>query len=101
MLIIKIQEESNGAHNNQIVSIGLTTVPHGWAIVPNYIEIPETFPFVNIEVDGQVVTSMTAGVVPPIPPQPDPPDPPQPDPQPTEDIWGELADAIKQGVNQA
>lgn len=101
MLIIKIISEENGGHQNQNIKGIIETIPDGWALVPDTIIIPETFPFVNIEVEDKVVTSMTAGVVPPTPPQPDPPDPPQPDPQPTEDIWGELADAIKQGVNQA
>lgn len=97
MLIIKIIAEENGGHANQKYNTSIQGIPEGWALVPDDIVIPDTFPFVNIEVDGQVVTSMTAGVVPPIPPQPDPPDPPQP----TEDVWDELADAIKQGVNQA
>lgn len=97
MLIIKIIAEENGGHANQKYNESIQTIPEGWALVSDTIIIPETFPFVNIEVDGQVVTSMTEGVVPPIPPQPDPPDPPQP----TEDVWDELADAIKQGVNQA
>ena len=101
MLIIKILSEENGGHANQQYNNPIHVIPEGWALVPDDMIIPETFPFVNIEVDGQVVTSMTAGVVPPIPPQPDPPDPPQPDPQPTENVWDELADAIKQGVNQA
>lgn len=97
MLIIKIIAEENGGHTNQKYNTSIQIIPEGWALVPDDIIIPETFPFVNIEVDGQIVTSMTAGVVPPIPPQPDPPDPPQP----TENVWDELADAIKQGVNQA
>lgn len=57
-------------------------VPDGWAVVPDDIEIPESFPFVNIEVanddEGRaVVVSMTAGVV----PDPDP----EPEPEPTEE----------------
>lgn len=62
MRIIEIKALSNGAHRNQ--TGGLVEIPDGWAMIPDEIEIPETFPFVDITVDGNVVTSMTAGVVP-------------------------------------
>ena len=74
MRIIEIAPLENGAHRNQ--SGGLRTVPEGWAVIPDSITIPETFPFVNIEVSGGVVTSMTAGVV----PEPEP----LPEPEPTD-----------------
>lgn len=67
-MIIKIKQNSNGSHNNQ--STVLRNIPDGWAIVPDDIVIPDTFPFVNIktkEIDGvMTVTEMTAGVVPEI-----------------------------------
>lgn len=62
MLIIEIQPLENGAHRNQ--TCNLSTIPEGWAVVPDSIKIPDTFPFVDIEVDGQTVISMTAGIVP-------------------------------------
>lgn len=66
MRIIEIQSLSNGAHRNQTGTF--RTVPAGWARIPENITIPGTFPFVNIEVDEQVVTTMTAGIVPePVP----------------------------------
>ena len=74
MRIIEIQPLSNGAHHNQEGTF--RTVPAGWAVIPPDMEIPETFPFVDIEVDGQTVTSMTAGVV----PEPEP----EPEPEPTD-----------------
>lgn len=75
MLIIEVQALNNGAHRNQ--TCNLSNIPEGWAEVPPSIEIPDTFPFVNIEVEDGVVTSMTAGVV---------PDPePEPEPEPTID----------------
>lgn len=74
MLIIEIQPQENGAHRNQ--TCNLSTVPEGWAVVPDSITVPETFPFVDIEVDGQTVISMTAGVV----PEPEP----EPEPEPTD-----------------
>ena len=62
MIIIEITALSNGAHRNQTGTF--SAVPSGWAEIPDSIAIPDTFPFVNIEVDGQTVTAMTAGVIP-------------------------------------
>lgn len=74
MRIIEIQALPNGAHRNQTTTS--TTIPTGWAEIPADVAIPETFPFVDIQVEGNKVVSMTAGVV---------PDPePQPEPEPTE-----------------
>ena len=74
MRIIEIQALPNGAHRNQETTS--TTIPTGWVEIPADVAIPETFPFVDLVVEGQRVVSMTAGVV---------PDPePQPDPEPTE-----------------
>ena len=67
MKIIEIQALDNGAHNNQTINSAIP-VPDGWAVIPGDIVIPDTFPFVSIEADGQIVTSMTAGIV----PSPDP-----------------------------
>ena len=74
MKIIEIQALSNGAHRNQTTTSA--TIPTGWAEIPDYVAIPETFPFVDIQVERNKVVSMTAVVV---------PDPePQPEPEPTE-----------------
>lgn len=75
MQIIEVKTLENGAHNNQ-TSIAITAPPPGWAVIPEGMEIPETFPFVDIEVRGNVVTKMTAGVV----PEPEP----EPTPEPTQ-----------------
>ena len=112
MKIIEIQALSNGAHRNQ-KSDSITTIPKGYAQIPDDMPIPDTFPFVNIEVAKEtrykevpryneetdetetervpyavmVVTSMTAGVMPePVP---------EPVPEPTTD---EIIDALL-GVN--
>lgn len=74
MKIIEIQALDNGAHRNQTTTS--TTIPTGWAEIPADVTIPETFPFVDIQVEGNKVVSMTAGVV----PEPEP----QPEPEPTE-----------------
>ena len=70
MRIIKIKALENGAHDNQNGT--LSYVPEGWAIIPDTIEIPDTFPFVNIEVEDGVVTKMTEGIVPEPTPMPEP-----------------------------
>lgn len=75
MQIIEITPLDNGAHNNQ-TSNAIMTPPPGWAEIPAGMEIPETFPFVEIEVKGNVVVKMTAGVV----PEPEP----EPTPEPTQ-----------------
>lgn len=74
MRIIEIQALDNGAHRNQTTTS--TAIPTGWAEIPADVAIPETFPFVDIQVEDGKVVSMTAGVV----PQPEP----EPEPEPTE-----------------
>ena len=71
MKTIEIMPLSNGAHRNQTVS-GAVTAPDGWAVIPEGMAIPETFPFVDLVVKDGKVVSMTAGVV------------PEPEPEPTE-----------------
>ncbi len=71
MRIVEIQTLDNGAHRNQTVS-GAVAVPDGWAEIPADVTIPETFPFVDLAVEGNKVVRMTAGVV------------PDPEPEPTE-----------------
>lgn len=70
MKIIEIIALENGAHRNQFGDI--STVPEGWAVIPEYMEIPNTFPFVNIKVEGATVVSMTAGTMPEPEPVPEP-----------------------------
>lgn len=86
MTIIEITAQDNGAHRNQ-QSSGLRTIPDGWARVPEDMTIPDTFPFVDIEVDGQTVTAMTAGTV----PEPEPEAAPEPT---TEDRLSALEGAM-------
>lgn len=62
MKIIEITALDNGAHRNQ--NGGVSVVPDGWAVIPDDMIIPDTFPFVNITVKDGVVTSMTAGTMP-------------------------------------
>ena len=89
MLIIEIQPLETGAHRNQTGN--LNTIPKGWAEVPPGISVPDTFPFVDIEVDGQTVIAMTAGIV----PEPEP----EPEPEPTlEDRVSSIETAIERGL---
>jgi hypothetical protein len=89
MLIIEIAALETGAHRNQ--NGFLSYVPDGWAVVPDNIEVPDTFPFVDIEVEGQTVIAMTPGVV----PEPEP----IPEPVETEATTADMAAAIMEGVN--
>lgn len=90
MTIVQIEAQSNGGHANQTTDIPLPQIPEGWAVVPDDLEIPDTFPFVDLtaekitvdpdtqpvsegEVDQLwVVTSMTPGIVPEPEPMPEP-----------------------------
>lgn len=82
MKLIRIEENELGGHDNQFIDANIE-VPEGWAVIPDDMAIPETFPFVRITVRNGVVKSMVAGTVPP-------PDP-EPAPEPTaEDILNAL-----------
>lgn len=50
MTYIKIEENLNGSHENFSTNANIS-IPEGYALVPDEIEIPSTFPFVNIELD--------------------------------------------------
>lgn len=65
MNIIKIEQFENGGHSNQF---NAQYCPQGWAIIPQSIAIPSSFPFVDIEVSGNTVTSMTERDVPEVEP---------------------------------
>lgn len=89
MKIIKIEAYENGGHDNQTIFDEVIPLPEGWAVIPDDMDIPATFPFVNIIVDGDTVVTMTAGVMPP----------PEPEPEPERDVWDDMAGAIREGVN--
>ena len=71
MKIIEVSALPNGAHRN-MASSGISKAPDGWAVIPDELEIPDTFPFVSVEVSDGVVTKLTAGVVPEPEPEPEP-----------------------------
>ena len=77
MNFIKIEPLENGAHENRMLS-SETTIPDGWAVIPEGMELPSSFPFVDIETEEQdgvpTVTSMTAREI---------PESPETDPAPT------------------
>ena len=65
MRVVEIVAQNNGAHRNQTGSF--TTMPIGWAIIPDNMETPN-FPFgevVTEEINGvATVTSWTPGIIP-------------------------------------
>lgn len=67
MTIIQIETLENGAHRNQTTDIPLSAIPDGWAVIPDDMEIPDTFPFIDVIVKGQTVISISPGIVPDIP----------------------------------
>lgn len=90
MRIIEITALDNGAHRNQTINRDIP-IPAGWAFIPDDMEIPETFPFVNVYVSGDEVTRLS--------PAPVPPPEPEPEPEPEGDVWDDFAEAIRGGVN--
>ena len=67
MKIIEIKSLPNGGHRNQ--EGDFTTIPEGWAVIPDNIETPN-FPFGEVaakEVEGvMTVTKWVAGIIPEI-----------------------------------
>ena len=74
MRIIEIQAGENGGHNNQVIN-GEITVPDGWVIIPDDMELPYSFPFVTFHYRKGVVTDMSPLPIPAPPPIYDEPDP--------------------------
>ena len=56
-MFIQIEKNPDGSHAFQVGG----NLEQGWAFIPENIEIPDTFPYVNIEVNGDMVVSMVAG----------------------------------------
>ena len=48
--IIEILASENGSHRNQTV-FGDVSLPEGWAVVPNDLEKPKSWPFVDLIVE--------------------------------------------------
>ncbi len=71
MQIIELAPQNNGAHRNQTIS-GTVTPPEGWAVVPEGMALPDSFPFVGVEAEDGVVTAMTPGERPDSVPEPEP-----------------------------
>ena len=100
MRIIEIVALENGAHRNQTSNFSTQTVPNGWAIIPEGTDTPN-FPFGTFEVKeryGNGVMYMIEDSWTPLPiPEPEP----VPEPEVEPDVWDELAEAYKQGVQSA
>lgn len=67
MNIIELSALPNGAHRN-MDSSALSAPPEGWAMIPEEMELPDTYPFVGVEaeeIDGvMTVTALTPGTMP-------------------------------------
>lgn len=62
MKIIEVRALSNGAHRNQTGVFPV--IPTGWAVIPDDMEIPASFPFVDVVAEGGVVTELLPGETP-------------------------------------
>lgn len=62
MKIIEISALENGAHRNQEGTF--ESIPAGWVAIPEDMPIPESFPFVNLIIEGEELKGMTEGVMP-------------------------------------
>ena len=81
--IIMIEANEFGGHDNMTIYTGDAPEIDGWAEIPEEMILPFSFPFVDIEVEDGIVTSITQREV--------PPSPPEPEEQPTTD---EILDAL-------
>ena len=74
MRIIEIQANDVGGHDNQTIN-GEITVPDGWVIIPDDMDVPLSFPFVTFHYRKGVVTDMSPLPIPAPEPPNDEPDP--------------------------
>ena len=98
MVIVEISALENGAHRNQICNT--LVVPSGWAVVKDVSKL-QNFPFGSFQVE-QVngVTYVLDNSWTPLPiPEPEPE--PIPEPEVEKDVWDELAQAYREGVQSA
>lgn len=75
MRIVEIAALPNGAHRNQTGEF--SALPEGWAVIPDSMNLPASFPFVELEVAADesglpTVTGMAEGVMPELPEEPEP-----------------------------
>ena len=50
MWIVNLKSNANGSHNHRSAN-HITSVPDGWAMIPDDFAVPDTFPFVDIEAE--------------------------------------------------
>ena len=67
MKIIELSALSNGAHRN-MESSALSVPLEGWAMIPEEMALPDTYPFVGVEAEEMggvmTVTALTPGTMP-------------------------------------
>ena len=94
MRIVEIAARPNGGHRNR-TSSAITTVPDGWALVPDGL-LTKNFPFGEPyikELDG--VPTVIAWTPLPVPEE----EPEEDVPESGADIWAELDAAYREGVD--
>ena len=98
MHIICLTPVEPGVYNDH-ESAHIAAPPAGWAVIPENVSLPSTFPRLGSieveEVDGVLtVTAMTEGTLPEPAPEPEPP-------KSEASVWDELDAAYQEGVNGA
>ena len=96
MQMIEIAALENGAHNNQTFPGAL---PEGWAVIPDDMPIPATYPFVKVTAENGVVTGMTANQEAYDAAIAEKDKEPETGEDETAVTWAELAAAYNEGVN--
>lgn len=87
MRILALAENEHGYHETRAAA-EFPEIPVGWAMIPQGMPYPASFPFVTVTAQGQTVTGMTAKETPvPAPASP----PPEPD-DPTADLLEAVLD---------
>lgn len=93
MLIIQIEPNENGAHDNDCRNGDFTNIPAGFIAIPPQLEreAMSYLPYIDMDiVDGEVIAVHQGEI----------PTPEDPDiPEPTNPIYDELAAAYREGVN--
>ena len=67
MRLIEITANELGGHDNMNIITGDAPELIEWAEIPDDMEIPSTFPFVDLTVRDGIVIEMREGVMPPTP----------------------------------
>lgn len=67
MRVVKINANNNGSHENTLLP-DKSVVPKGWVEIPSNLDIPESFPFVDLVFENDKLIAMSSREVPHVDP---------------------------------